>query len=158
MKQIELTQGQVALVDDDDFERVTAAGPWCAYKCANKQGDAFYAAKWPSVQLHRLIMDAPDGVEVDHKDGNGLNCQRANLRLATRSQNQWNRGKQANNTSGYKGVYWHKQRDKWHAQIAVNGKRVHLGYFATAEAAAAAYDNAARELHGAFARTNGVAA
>ena len=154
-KQIPLTQGKFAIVDDADFERVNQF-KWCA----KKGGNTFYAARHSAmpfsktIRLHIYLMDSPKGAKVDHKDGNGLNCQRYNLRFATKSQNAMNRGKNRNNKSGFKGVAWHKSRGKFVAQIAVNGRDIHLGCFQTAEAAARAYDEAAKKHHGEFAYLN----
>jgi hypothetical protein len=104
--------------------------------------------------LHRRVMDAPEGVQVDHIDGDPLNCTRANLRLCTHAGNQHNRGKYKNNSSGRKGVSWHRQTGKWQAKICLNYKTIYLGLFTCIEEAAAAYDAAARELHREFAKTN----
>jgi len=104
--------------------------------------------------LHRLVIDAPDGKNVDHIDGDRLNCTRANLRLASYSENARNGRLRKNNSSGRKGVYWHRRDKKWRAQIVLNGKNIHLGYFVSIEEAAAAYDAAALEFHGDFALTN----
>jgi Demerecviridae HNH endonuclease len=90
---------------------------------------------------------------VDHIDCDRSNDRWANLRVCTRSQNQFNRSKQANNTSGFKGVLWHKQTKKWWAKIGYHGKSKSLGLFNSPEIAAAAYARAAKELHGSFART-----
>lgn len=80
--------------------------------------------------LHRLIMDAPKGAEVDHIDGNGLNNKRSNLRIVTNSENQYNRRhKRKYPKSGVPGVYWFPPTSKWKAQVILNGKDVHLGYF-----------------------------
>ena len=109
------------------------------------------------ISLHREVMkrmlghDIPDGMEIDHIDGNGLNCARPNLRLATKSQNGVNRGKNKNNTSGYKGVQWSKQKNKWMATIWVKDKSEYIGYFDTRELAYEAYCQKAKELHGEFA-------
>jgi hypothetical protein len=104
--------------------------------------------------MHRLIVDAPHGVLVDHRDGDGLNNTRANLRLCSNAENMRNSGRKRTNTSGFKGVIHHKKTGKWVARITVNDQEKHLGLFPTREAAARAYDDAARRLHGAFALTN----
>ena len=94
---------------------------------------------------------------IDHKDGNKLNNTRTNLRPATNQQNQFNTKRQANNTSGFKGVTWDKHNKRWLARIRFGkGNRKHLGSFATAQEAARAYNNAAEELHGEYARLNNV--
>lgn len=105
------------------------------------------------VYLHRYLLDAQPGQIVDHIDGDPLNNTRANLRLVTRAQNQWNR-KAQQNASGYKGVSWHRGHQKYYARIQVHNRRHFLGYFETAEEAAEAYDAAARRLHGQHARDN----
>jgi HNH endonuclease/AP2 domain-containing protein len=105
------------------------------------------------IYMHREIMQAPDGIDVDHVDGNRLNNRRSNLRLATHQQNTFNKGPHRNNTSGIKGVSWHKRLKKWQVQLNVNGKRVGLGYFSEKAEAAKAYERAARKHHGVFART-----
>jgi len=90
--------------------------------------------------------------EIDHKDNNGLNNRRENLRTATHAQNNQNKGKSKNNTSGYKGVNWEKRRNKWRARIYFNKNYIHLGYFNDIEEAAKAYEKAAKKYHGKFAR------
>lgn len=104
------------------------------------------------VAMHRLIMDAPDGLEVDHIDGNGLNNRRCNLRLATTAQNQHNQAIGARNTSGFKGVTWHKGKKKWYARIKNEEKRHCIGLFDTALEAHEACVAARIRLHGQFAR------
>lgn len=112
------------------------------------------------VRLHRVILGAPKGVEVDHINGDGLDCRRENLRLATHLQNGKNRRPSVNNTSGFKGVCRNRRnvRKVWRAEIWTggrrNGRHIFLGCFETAEAAARAYDEAAIRLHGRFARLN----
>lgn len=103
--------------------------------------------------MHRLIMNAPAGLEVDHVNGDGLDNRRANLRLATRRQNSANTGSRRG-TSKYKGVSWNRQRNRWIAQIRRGGKVCRLGRFRDEEEAARVYDKAALQEHGEFARLN----
>ncbi|MFH0938247.1 MAG: HNH endonuclease [Planctomycetota bacterium] len=157
MKQIKLTQGQVALVDNEDYERLSAH-KWYAMKVRSGR---FYAVRSTGKNPHRKrvlmareILNAPAGTEVDHVSGDTLDHRRSNLRLATHAENQRNRGKYQNNTSGLKGVSYDSTRRKWRAQIKVNGKVIYLGHFADTTDAARTYDGAALQLHGAFARMN----
>lgn len=157
-KEIPLTQGKIAIVDAADYEWLNQ-WKWCAWKV--KTHHTYYAirtqrinGKNTTIRMHRLILDAKGGEQADHIDGNGLNNSRDNLRIATPLQNTHNSRRPINNTSGYKGVYWHKRTGKWMARININNKRKHLGLFTSPEEAAKAYDTAALELHGAFARTN----
>lgn len=154
MKEIKLTKGKVALVDDDNYDWLAQyswyasfSGHW--YAVTNVR----LAGKKKKVYMHRMISGAKDPkTEIDHIDGDGLNNTRTNLRQATRSENMRNRSNQRNNTSGWKGVY--KGDKKFRAQIGIHRKSMHLGTFDTPEDAAAAYDRAARELHGVFSLTN----
>lgn len=156
MRQIPLTQDQVAFVDDEDYETLTRHRWRAQY---NSGAGSFYAGRNTSkdkkkLYMHRVIMNAPLGVQVDHINGNTLDNRRANLRFASKSENGRNRGKQANNKSGYKGVSWGRRESKWYAYIQLNSKTKCLGYFDSILDAARAYDAAAIELHGAFAKLN----
>jgi len=105
-------------------------------------------------KLHRLLMDPPKGMMIDHINHNGLDNRRENLRICTRAENGRNRGKQKNNTSGYKGVYWAKSNKRWRAQIKKDNKLIHIGMFDILEEAARAYDAKAKELFGEYAQLN----
>lgn len=107
------------------------------------------------IKLHRYLLDAPNGMQVDHINGDPLDNRRENLRVATPSQNQANWRKKSPATSAYKGVSWHKGARKWRATININGKQVHLGFYGEEEAAALAYDTAAERAYGEFACLNG---
>ncbi len=157
MKTIALTQSKFALVDDDVYEWAVKH-KWHTQRIRD---DLFYAVRSirrgiyiTRIYLHREIMGAAKGTMVDHINGDGLNCTRSNMRLASKSENQRNCRKPSNNTSGHKGVYWHKGVGKWRAHIRVDGKRICIGDFANLEDAALAYDAAARKHHGEFARLN----
>lgn len=156
---VKLSQGRWATIDLDDLERVRDMR-WFAYKSGH--GNTFYArsngrdsaGKPVAIHMHRLIMGDPHGMQVDHIDGDGLNNRRTNLRTATNQQNSWNDGKRSTNKSGYKGVSWKSRNKKWVAQIGAGGVKRHLGLFSSATEAARAYDAAAREEFGEFARLN----
>lgn len=154
MKTIPLTKGKVAFVSDRDYARVKRVGKWQAFW----NGKHWYAVHgfWKrNVYLHRFVLNAPDRINVDHvKRDETLNCTRRNIRLATPGDNQHNRGKPKNNTSGYKGVSFAKSLEKWTAQISVNGKRIHIGDFNTPEQAARAYNRKAKKYFGRFAYLN----
>lgn len=155
---IPLTQNKIALVSQSDYPALTQYS-WFAIRC----GELWYAArrgkdengKVINIRMHRDIVGVGSGIDVDHKDGDGLNNHRHNLRPCTHSQNQRNAGKRGNTKSGYKGVYKKGSFDKsWQAVISADGKSLSLGYFHSAEEAARAYDDAALVLHGDFARLN----
>jgi hypothetical protein len=160
MKTIMLTRGYSALVDDSDFDFLSQ-WRWHVVISHSKHKTKVYAARNPGrggcskyVLMHRVLMDASNTQKVDHKDGNGLNNQRLNLRLCSHSQNLHNTGLSASNSSGFKGVSWCSCAKKWRARFVTNRKEHHLGLFNTKEAAAMAYDLAIVSARGDFSVTN----
>lgn len=162
MKRIPLTQGKEALVDDCDYEFLVVCN-WCV----SDNGDGnLYAQCTTSrtnpggrkhLKMHRVVsklMGYPSELNIDHKNGDGLDNRRENLRVATTSQNAANRGPQTNSKSGLKGVSWNTPKRKWHARIQVNKKLIHLGYFTDNIEAAKAYNKAAEEHFREFAWLN----
>lgn len=150
---VPLTQGYEAVIDAADVPLVAkwnwfaAKKPRTVYAVRNRPGRGEGL-----IGMHCVLMGEPSAFETDHRDGNGLNNRRFNLRVATVQQNTCNQRTRADNTSGFKGVHWHKQKGKWHAQIAAHGKRRSLGLHDTPEAAHAAYAKASARLHGEFGR------
>lgn len=153
MKEIPLTRGKVALVDDADYEWLNQ-WKWCAHKNHRKGSCKWYALRRGSedetIYMHRQIMAVSGNKKVDHKDRDGLNNQRHNLRLATNYQNLWNQGLRSVNNSGFRGVGWFKKSSKWRARITVRGKEHHLGLFHTKLEAVQAYSQSALQHFGEF--------
>lgn len=160
MVQIPLTKGKVAIVDDDWWW----LDVWKWH--ISKTGRTYYAAhhvedkktsKVTRFYMHRLIIGAEPSQKVDHINGDGLDNRRCNLRFCTNSQNFQNAKKRSGCTSKYKGVYWDKNAQKWRTQICPpdnKGNTRHIGCFDDEVVAAKAYDRAAIELFGEFARPN----
>lgn len=151
MKTIPLTKGQVVMVDDSDYDFLICL-KWYAETKGRKR-DKFCATNGRWGKMHRLIMDCPRGMEVDHKDGNPLNNQRSNLRICTRKQNCQNKGK-TKGSSIYHGVYRHSVNPVWIARIKPDRRPIHIGSFKTQIEAAMAYDEQAKKHFGEFANLN----
>ena len=173
MKEIQLTQGKIALVDDQDFDKVkdfnyhadrrSSDGRWYAKRYIRKEEEGY---RYIHQSMHRDIfgLGCGDPEEVDHialGSESGLDNRRSNLRLADQNQNRQNVGLQKNSTSGLKGVRLvratkenRRLTDVWRAGIQVAKKRIHLGYFSSPELAAQRYDDFAWLWHGDFAVTN----
>lgn len=166
VREVELTQGQVALVDDEDYEWLSQWKWYVIKKTVKGKFYGFYAARTVrflksngklvkrTIFMHREILETPDGFLTDHIDHNGLNNQRVNLRIALPFQNQGNRLGNRLSKSQYKGVSWHKEKHKWQSKIKTKVKIKHLGYFESEIDAALAYDKAAKEVFGEFAYLN----
>jgi transcriptional antiterminator Rof (Rho-off) len=161
VKEIPLTRGKIALVSDEDYDRVKDIKWYAERKVSCSGRERFYARGTDPTRrkkleyLHLVIMGDTGGFQVDHIDGDGLNCTRENMRLSTHGENNFNKGIQHNNTSGYKGVTRNKDGKKcWRARIVANKQRHTLVYTNDIEFAARVYDVAALYVHGAFARFN----
>lgn len=158
---IPLTQGKVALVDSDIFPEVSSVR-WTA----SRSGDGLrwyafrtrgYAGKKQKHEwLHHRVLPKRRGWDVDHRDGDGLNCTRKNLRYAPRWGNNANQRKQENRSSQFKGVTWDKDHQCWRAQIQAFKRHYYLGLFKREAQAARRYNQAAQKHFGNFARLNNI--
>lgn len=146
---IPLTRGVEAVIDDDSYHLVSNY-KW--YAIVGRH-DTLYAARGHGLLMHRVITNAPPNLFVDHKNGNGLDNTKANLRLVNRSQNQGN-SRPRKGSSNFKGVSWDWTRNLWRVDICFNGKRRAIGRFKSELDAALAYDKAALEQWGDFALLN----
>ena len=146
MKRIKLTKGKVVLVDDEDFDFLNQ-WKWKYHK-DNYAVRTIYGGK--QLYMHRVINNTPRTILTDHIDRNGLNNQRNNLRNVTYSQNAMNTGLYKHNTSGYKGVIWNKQKNKWQAQIQVFRKVIHLGFYINIKDAAIAREEGEKKYYAAI--------
>ena len=154
MKQISLTQGKVALVDNEDYPELSKH-KWCAVEYHNVWYARRRFIKGKNVFMHREILGLKfgDGIKTDHWNHNGLDNQRHNLRICTNAENCRNQ-RVHKHSSMFKGVTWWKTRQKWMARIYYNYKQIHLGYFDSEIEAAKVYDRAALKYHGEFAKLN----
>lgn len=156
MKKIELTQGKFATVDDGDYE-IVSNHKWSF----DPKGYAFRNTdksvprnQRRIIYLHRQLLDAKKGEYCDHANGDKLDNRRENLRICTNAQNIQNRKIGKNNTSGYKGVFWHNRDKLWFSRLMVNGKSIILKYSKDKKEVARAYNEAAIKYHGEFAKLN----
>jgi hypothetical protein len=157
-KRIPLTCGKFAIVDDEDYDRLSK-WKWQYHRGAahRKQHIARIGGKQivRMIQMHRFINNTPPSMETDHINGDPLDNRKANLRTATPNQNKMNRGKTTRKcTSRFKGVSWNAARGSWRADITLSRKQIHLGHFSDEIAAATAYNAAAKKYHGEFAKLN----
>lgn len=148
-KIIELTRGEVAMVDEDDFEKVSCF-KWICTTRGYAARQISRGGKTKNIQMHSLIIDVPNGYVIDHINRNKLDNRKSNLRIATRTEN--NRNRYPSNKTGYKGVS--DRATCFRALISPNNKTLRLGDFKNPVHAAMAYDIAAKDLYGEFAYLN----
>jgi len=155
-KKIQLTQNKICLVDEEDYNWLSK------YKWyAHKEGSNWYVTgreigNKKIIRMHRLILNPPNDMQIDHIDGDGLNNQKNNLRICTLQQNRMNQRPRPGN-SKYKGVYCIKKNNipfRWHSHLNINNKRINIGYFKTENEAALAYNKKAIEVFREFAKLN----
>ena len=159
MKTIPLSQGKSALVDDEDFERLSQF----RWRYFSKGRNEYAHCHSPMIQgkrstllMHRIVMRAVNGQEIDHRDNNGLNNQKSNLRFCNRSQNNGNMRVDPKSKTGFKGVRFigNQPLNPWRAQLGFRGTLIDLGSHPTAIAAAEAYNRAALKYFGEYAKVN----
>lgn len=154
-----LGAGKFALVDDEDYEYLNRWKWNMSIKGYAVRTDGMrhkgQRIKW-GLPMHKVVASRAGivGKQIDHKNTDRLDNQRNNLRPCNQSQNNANSRLRSDNTSGYKGVSWHKDARKWHAYITFNKQREYFGFFTSKEEAAAAYNQAAMKYYGEFARLN----
>lgn len=151
MKEVKLTRNFFAYINDEDFDKINKYKWNAHFNGHNNYARARINNKM--VYMHHFILGNPIDY-IDHKDGNGLNNMKSNLRFCTNQMNQANRKINKNNKSGYKGVSWSKEKKKWVVNITFNRKTIFFGYYTDLISAAKKYDNEAKKLFGEFAKTN----
>ena len=161
MKLIPLTQGYFAQVDDEDYEQLIKL-KWSVKIDYRKHGTVCYArhtkvqmGKRVSIYMHRLIMEITDSkIFTDHKNGDGLDNRKINLRKCTNRQNLYNTNAITGSKSQYKGISWSKEKRKWMSKMMINGKNKSIGSFDNELDAAICYDKIAIKIHGEFIKLN----
>lgn len=152
MKQIKLTQGKYALIDDEDYELISRYRWVYSSKGYAITHNPIDGRQW--IWMHRIIMGTPNGSQTDHINRNKLDNRKINLRVCSASQNRINASSSKTFSSKYRGVSWNTLKKKWTSQIQLHGKRIFIGRFQSEIHAAMAYDIWAKELHKEFAICN----
>jgi hypothetical protein len=154
MKKIQLTQGKTTIVDNEDYDKLNQHSWYARY---DQKHDCWYAARQVHIEgrqktilMHWEIMSTPVGMDTDHRNHDGLDNQKLNLRVCTHSQNGQNRRMRFDNTSGVTGVVWHKRLKKWAARIKIDGIQKHLGYYIDLNEAIKARRDAEENYFGEF--------
>ncbi len=154
MRKIKLNKGKSAIVDDEDFA-VLSKYTWFVSDTGYAKSSLWIDNEAKHVRMHHLIIGKPKkGEYMDHINHNKLDNRRINLRICTNAENMRNRTAPSNNTSGFKGVWWHSARKKWAARVICNYKSHNLGLYSDKKDAAKAYNEAAKRLFGEFAHLN----
>lgn len=157
MKKVELNGGCYVTIDDEDYD-IISKHKWYVHWCGRRKKYKYAIAnirlsdgRRTTIKMHRVIMDAPSGYEIDHIDGDGLNNQRLNLRVVNKNQNMMNMAVHRDNQTGYKGVSKSRGVGRYRARIRVYGKEICLGCYKTAIDAHHAYTKAANQYFGEYA-------
>lgn len=153
MKRIQLVSGSYAKVDDEDCEFLNQ---WKWYLFVDRAISSKIITYKGRVSKHMslLLIDRPEGMQIDHINRDALDNRKSNLRACTSSQNHMNRRLQKNNRAGFKGVHWSRSNKKYYAKIYLDGKAIFLGLYDDIYEAASTYNEAAKKWHGEFANLN----
>ena len=157
-KQIQLSQGKYTIVDDEDYEYLNqwkwciSADGYAIRTTQHKNEKGRYTSI--AIRIHRVVMNAPVGLHVDHINRDKTDNRKCNLRICTNAENLRNATLHSKNKSGYRGVCWHRITGKWVTQITVDSKKKFIGYFVCPIEAAKAYNKAAIQYFGEFANLN----
>lgn len=156
MRKIKLSQGKYAIVDDEDFKQLNKhKWHYALYKKGKGYAKSNNHKGFPKlIRMHRIIMNAKKGQEVDHINGNTIDNRKSNLRIVTRSQNMMNTGLRNTNTSGYKGICFDKRYKRWCSYTWKNGKQIYLGSSKSKKQAAIIYNIGVEKYHGSYALLN----
>lgn len=156
MKEIQLTKGKFAIVDEEDYQRLMEhnwhySGEYAARSITRRKNGKRNSS---NVWMHKVVINSPEGMQVDHINRNKLDNRKSNLRVCTSHQNSINIGIRKDNNSGYKGVFFDSRSGKWVARIRHREKSIWIGTFDCVHQAGRAYNDVAFKFHGEFAYLN----